>query len=256
MPVRPPMRIVSLAPSATNILCSLGAQNSLVAVTRWCKDVVPAEAIHGLPVFDDCWSADARKVAELKPDLVIGSVPYRGEVDEKFLGSGLRFLAKAPHSLKDIHGDIALLAGITGKFQAGEELILKMRDQIEEASRHASKAQKRPRIYCEVWPNPPRNCEHWAEEMVEAAGGEFVPRPAGRPVTSEEMIAANPEIIVLAWAGTGNRARAETVAKRAGWDKIQAVREKRIHVMRDEWLNTPAPVLLKGLKALTEIIRP
>jgi iron complex transport system substrate-binding protein len=254
--VAQPLRIVSLAPSATNILCSLGAQDCLVAVTRWCKDVVPAGAIAGLPVLDDCWNVDPARVAGLKPDLVIGSVPYRAQVVEGLLAIGIRFLAKSPRTLADIYGDIALLAAIVGKQDAGEKLVAKMRARIEEISRQAARAQSRPRVYCEVWSNPLRTCEQWVEEMVEAAGGEFVPRPAGRAVTSEEVIAADPEIIVLAWAATGDRARADVVAKRTGWDKISAVRENRIHVVCDELLNTPAPILLDGLNAVAAIIHP
>ncbi len=256
MRARTGLRIVSLAPSATNILWELRAHSTLVAVTKWCKDVVPPEAIAGLPVLEDCWSLDAKRLRDFRPDLVIGSVPFRTEVVAGILAEGFRFLGKSPRSLDDIRGDIRTLAAITGKQEAGEKLIEKMNGKIEALSRQGAKAQSRPRVYCEVWPNPIRTCEHWVAEMVEAAGGEFVPLPAGRRVTPEEIIAADPEIIILAWAATGERAKPEAVRKRPGWDKIRAVRENRIHVIRDEWLNTPAPVLLRGLEALAAVLHP
>lgn len=249
-------RIVSLAPSATRILWELGAAEHLAGVTRWCKDVVPAEAIEGLPVVGDCWNLDAGAVARMGPDLVIGSVPYRAEAVEGILKQGLRFLAKSPRTLTDIYGDIRLLAATVGKQEAGKRLVRKMQSQIAAVRRRTAAMGKRPRVYCEVWPNPLRSAERWVEELVEAAGGEFVPCPAGRQVSAEEVIDADPEIIVLAWAATGSRARVEVVRKRPGWEKVSAVRENRIHVVRDETLNTPAPILLEGLQALAAAVHP
>jgi iron complex transport system substrate-binding protein len=249
-------RIVSLAPSATRILWELGAMGHLAGVTRWCKDVVPAQAIEGLPVVGDCWNLDAAAVAQLKPDLVIGSVPYRAEAVKGILAQGLRFLAKSPRKLDDIYGDIRLLGGIVGKQDKGESLVEKMQSQIAAMHKQTGAQKKRPRVYCEVWPNPLRSAEPWVEELVEAAGGEFVPLPAGRQVSSDEVIADDPEIIVLAWAATGTRARPDVVRKRPGWENVSALRNNQIHVVRDEILNTPAPILLEGLDALVAIIHP
>ncbi|HKT11780.1 MAG TPA: helical backbone metal receptor [Terriglobia bacterium] len=249
-------RIVSLAPSATRTLWELGAAEHLAGVTRWCKDVVPAEAIAGLPVVGDCWDLDAQAVAKLKPDLVIGSVPYRAEAVEGILKQGLRFLAKSPRTLDDIYGDIRLLSQIVCKTGEGEKLAAKMQTQIAAARERTAAMGKRPRVYCEVWPNPLRSSERWVEELVEAAGGKFVPCPAGRQVSAEEVIGADPEIIVLAWAATGSRARADVVRRRPGWEQVSAVRNHRIHVFHDETLNTPAPILLEGLQALAAAIHP
>jgi iron complex transport system substrate-binding protein len=249
-------RIVSLAPSATRILWELGAAGHLAGVTRWCKDVVPAEAIEDLPVVGDCWNLDAEAVAQLKPDLVIGSVPYRAEAVEGILKQGLRFLAKSPRTLDDIYGDIRLLAGIVGKQNEGEKLAGRMQSRIAAVRERTAAFENPPRVYCEVWSNPLRSAQPWVEELVEAAGGKFVPYPAGRQVGSEEVIAADPEIIVLAWAATGDRARPDVVRKRPGWKKVSAVRDDRIHVVRDETLNTPAPILLEGLNALAAFIHP
>ncbi|HET7101412.1 MAG TPA: helical backbone metal receptor [Terriglobia bacterium] len=249
-------RIVSLAPSATRTLWELGAAEHLAGVTRWCRDVVPAEAIEGLPVVGDCWNLDAEAVAQLRPDLVIGSVPYRAEAVESILKQGLRFLAKSPRTLADIYGDIHLLAQVVGKAGEGEKLVEKMQSRIAAVRERTAAMGKRPRVYCEVWPNPLRAAERWVEELVEAAGGEFVPCPAGRQVSAEEVVSADPEIIVLAWAATGSRARPDVVRKRLGWEKVSAIRENRIHVVRDEILNTPAPILLEGLQALAGVVHP
>jgi iron complex transport system substrate-binding protein len=250
------LRLVSLAPSATNILYELGATECLVGITRWCKDVVPAEAVKGLPAFADCWNADPAKVAALGPDLVLGGVPYGPEIVKGLLARRIRLLATSPRTLTDVFGDIRAMAGVVGKLKQGERVIARMRREIKQVSRRVANAQSRPRVYCEVWPNPLRTSEPWVAELAEAAGGQFVPQPAGRRVSSREVIAADPEIIVLAWAGTGGRAHPEIVRKRPGWKNAAAVHAQRVHVVRDEWLNTPGPVLLRGLRALAAIIHP
>jgi iron complex transport system substrate-binding protein len=249
-------RIVSLAPSATRILWELGAAEHLMGVSRWCKDVVPNGTIAELPVVGDCWEMDSGEVARLRPDLVIGSVPYRMAAVEGILARGLRFLGKSPRRLGDIYADIRLLAGIVGKAAEGEKLAAGMQARIAEVRAKTTRAGERPRVYCEVWPNPLRSAEPWVEELVDAAGGQYVPGPAGRQVDSQEVIAADPEIIILAWAATGTRAQPDRVQKRPKWKTISAVRNERIYVVRDEILNTPAPILLEGLDELTALIRP
>lgn len=256
MKTTPRPRIVSLAPSVTHSLFQLGAAENLVGLTRWCKDIVPDKAIGGLPIVGDCWDLNVKVVAELKPDVVIGSVPYRAQTVESILASGLRFLGKSPRTLDDIYGDIRLLAGIVNKKPAGEALADAMQSQVEAVRKLTTALANHPRVYCEIWPNPLRNAEPWVEELVDAAGGRFVPRPAGRQVRSEEVIASNPEIIVLAWTATGDRARPDILRKRRGWEKISAVKNNRIYVIRDEILNTPAAILLEGLNALATVIHP
>src|SRR5712664_3571027 len=90
---RPPFRIVSLAPSATSILCAIGAKSQLVGVTKWCADVAP---VAKLPKLGDCWSLEVERVLELKPTLVVGSVPYKQETVAKLLEQPLAFLAMNP----------------------------------------------------------------------------------------------------------------------------------------------------------------
>src|ERR1700752_4511665 len=132
------LRIVSLAPSATSILCALGAKKSLVGVTKWCADVAPVE---GLPKLGDCWHMESvEEILRLKPTLVIGSVPYKQETVVKLLEQPLNFLAMNPRSLADIANDIRLLGGIVGRIKAAEMLTSRMRrafSQIEKKTKHS-----------------------------------------------------------------------------------------------------------------------
>ena len=112
------MRIVSLAPSATSILCAIGARRLLAGVTKWCCDVAD---VAGLPQVGDCWYMESvADIVALRPTLVIGSVPYRQETVGKLLEQRLNFLAMNPRTLADVYADIRLLAGIAGRASAAE----------------------------------------------------------------------------------------------------------------------------------------
>lgn len=246
------LRIVSLAPSATSILCAIGARKSLVGVTKWCTDVAP---VNGLPKLGDCWHIDSvGQVLELKPSLVIGSVPYKQETLAKLLEYPLSFLATNPRSLADIESDILILGRIAGRATQAERLIRKMRREFDSIAKAARPTKKKLRAYCEAWPNPRISSPPWVAEMVRICGGEMVV-PAGQKVSDEQVADARPDVIVLAWAATGNRAKPQKAYQVASWKDISAIRNKHVYVVRDELLNTPGPPLLAGAKELLRIFQ-
>jgi iron complex transport system substrate-binding protein len=245
-------RIVSLAPSATSILCALGARQQIAGVTKWCADAAP---VGRLPRLGDCWSLDVEAVAKLRPTLIIGSVPYKTETVERVLKIGAPFLAMNPRSLADILDDIRLLGRITGRGGAAEKMIRGMRSALDRIARRAEPSKRRARVYCEAWPNPRITSPPWVDELVEIAGGKCV-LPGGRKVSDEEVARANPDVIVLAWTATGTRAQPRLVLGNPRWRNVAAIRKRRVHVVRDEWLNTPAPILVNGAWELFRLLHP
>lgn len=246
-------RIVSLAPSATELVLALGAGDSLVAVTRWCKDVCDTG---GRPELADCWTAEPSEVLAHRPDLVIGSVPYDPAITGRLIASGVRFLAMNPARLTDVFLEIQMLGSLLGETEAALSLVASLRTRLEEIRRLASTTATRPRVYAEAWPNPLISSPPWVADLVEIAGGHFVPTPAGRRVTDDEVLAAQPDIIVVAWTATGERSEPAKVLERPGWAVLPAVRDMRIHVVRDQWLNTPSLILRRGAEALLQVIHP
>lgn len=246
------LRIVSLAPSATSILCAIGARKSLVGVTKWCADVAP---VNGLPKLGDCWHIDSvGDILKLKPSLVIGSVPYKQETLAKFLEHPLTFLATNPRSLADIANDIRMLGRIAGRPRQASRLVSKMRREFAAIARKARLIRKRLRVYCEAWPNPRISSPPWVAEVVTLTGGEMV-LPAGQRVSDEQVADARPDVILLAWAATGDRAKPQKAYDVAGWKELPAICNKRVYVVRDELLNTPGPPLLAGAKELLRIFQ-
>jgi iron complex transport system substrate-binding protein len=247
------LRIVSLAPSVTSILLSLGVGRELVGVSRWCKDVA---AVGSRPAVGDCWKLDMREVMRLRPSILIGSVPFAVETVQKILAEPVAFLAINPRSLDDIYSDIRTLGRLVERGQAAELLIRKLRRGFADVAREAQRRgdRSRVRVYCEAWPKPRISSPPWVAELAEIAGGRMVVA-AGERVTDEEVARAAPELIVLAWAATGTRAKTSTVLRNAAWRDVPAVRNGRVVVIRDELLNTPGPPLVEGARELARAIR-
>jgi iron complex transport system substrate-binding protein len=247
-------RIACLQPSATVILDAVGEIERVVACTRYCADVVPAVADGSRIVLADSWTADTAQIVAARPDLVIAAVPYQEKAVSEILKAGARFLGLAPKTLADIYTDIATLAGAVGATDRGEEVISSMQSAIREVSTRTADTA-RPRVWCEEWGKPVIASQTWVAELVATAGGEFV-GAAGRQTSAEEVRQLNPEVIVAAWCGAGERVPLEKIIVERGWQQTAAALSGRVFCIRDEFLNTPAPSLLRGLHALAFAIHP
>src|SRR5450432_3713720 len=247
-------RIACLQPSATVILDAIGELDRVLACTRYCADVVPAVADGSRIILADSWTANAAEIVAAKPDLVIAAVPYQEKAVGEILKAGARFLGLAPKTLADIYTDIATIAGAVGAMNRGEPLIAAMQNRIE-GTRALTAGCARPRVFCEEWGKPLIASGKWVAELVDAAGGDFVGVP-GRQVAPGEIVDIDPEVIVAAWCGTGDRVPLEKIIRDRGWQSTTAAITGRVFCIRDEFLNTPAPTLLPGLDALAFAIHP
>jgi iron complex transport system substrate-binding protein len=255
------MRIASLQPSISIILDRLGCLDAsssceLVACTRYCLAQVPV--LHqrpGLTIVHDSWSSTADELLAVRPDVVIASVPYRQESLAAILKAGCPVLALAPHSLADIAQDIRLIAAVAGVPAEGLRLAAELEAGVERMRRATATLPSRPRVYCEEWGKPLIHSQLWVRELVEAAGGIFLGEP-GAQTTPEAIAQADPDVILAAWCGAGDRVPLDKLAARPGWAHIRAVREGRLYCVPDELLNTPAPTLIDGLDAIASALHP
>ena len=272
---RGPLRIACLQPSATVILASIGELDRVVACTKYCADVVPelrnrarnagqGEAqssvldtdrlIIDRLIIADSWSSRANEILAARPDLVIAAVPYQQAAVTEILKAGIRFLGLAPRRLDDIYTDIALISGSVGAGERGEKVILDMQTAIEDVRRQTA-SLPRKRVFCEEWGKPIIASQPWVAEMVQAAGGDFLGTP-GVQCSAQEIARQDPEVIIAAWCGAGDRVPLAKMVAEKEWAATAAVRNSQVYCISDELLNTPAPTLIKGLRALAGAIHP
>jgi iron complex transport system substrate-binding protein len=250
-----PRRVVSLQPSATSIMARLGVLDRVVACTKYCRDVCPEIAARAHLIVADSWSAQSSQILAGKPDLVLASVPYQLEAVAEILKAGIPFLALSPRTLADVYGDIAKIAALMGVPGRGDALIAEMQREIESMRTRVAQATPRVRVFCEEWGKPIIVSQPWVAELVAAAGGEFLSTP-GSKTTAEDVAGMNPDVIVAAWCGAGDRVPLEKIVRERGWGATSAGRTARVYCVRDELLNTPGPALVEGLCALGCAIHP
>jgi iron complex transport system substrate-binding protein len=248
------LRVAALQPSVSLTLDHLGCLDSLVACTRYCLQAVPSLRDRDLKVIADSWSSHTEEILSASPDLVLASVPYRLESLAAILKCGVPVLTLAPHSLADVYQDIRLLGDILHAQDRAAAVVEEMMG-VFASTQDAVSTATTPLVYCEEWGKPLIHSQTWVAELVSAAGGRFLGKPGS--VTDAAAIAAqDPDVLVFAWCGAGDRVPLGRVIEKRQWQALRAVREGRVYCVPDEYLNTPAPNLLQGLRALAGAIHP
>lgn len=253
------MRIVSLCPSNTEILFALGAGDEVVAVEKW-TDFPPEAA--ALPKVGTEMDVDMDLVASHKPDLVLASLSVPGM--EKTITAleerGFPHLVLNPQSLDGIYEDILTVGQAVDREVQAEDLVRRMKKEIEELRGINAGRGRRPGVYIEWWPKPAitpgRRC--WTRDMVDAAGGRslFEDREMrSGPVDYDEVLARDPELIILCWCGI-DRAKIDAghAANREGWDRIRAVRSQALHIVEEGEYGRPSPRVIHGIRQMARWI--
>jgi iron complex transport system substrate-binding protein len=249
------MRIASLQPSITITLAALNKLDHLCACTKYCLEALPELATRNPHILHDSWTANTEEILATHPDVVIASIPYRMESLAAILKSGLPVLTLAPHSLADVYKDIRLIAAVVGAEREAESLIADMQSTITSTRERSRSRSHTPVVYCEEWGKPLIHSQSWVAELVEAAGGQYLGVP-GAHTTAETIAAADPDVLLFAWCGAGNRVPLDRVIKQRNWHSLKAVRQRRVFCIPDQFLNTPAHTLLEGLACVAAATHP
>ncbi len=247
-----PHRIVSLEPSVTATLIALGRQDRLIAVSKHDTRLLGEELLQDLPRVPCTWSVKPEDLLPLQPDLVIASVPMREESVSALLRAGLNTLILQPKHLDSVYDNIRLLAALTDARERGEQIVTEMESTF---ARLWEQSADKPhyRVYMEVWPHPLMNGPAWHEDIIRLLGSEFVPAGPDRKLSEEEIFAADPEAIVVVWPGV-DAPPLEKVYTRPGWERVTAIREKRVLHVPEIWLNAPGPNLAHGAELLARAL--
>lgn len=273
------MRIVSLLPSATEILFAIGAGPDVVGVTHECDfpdaartlpQLTASSLTHdgtsadidrhvrkGLHEGSGLYTLDAARLEALAPDLIVTqelcavcAVNYETVARAaKRLRSDPRIVSLEPSSLEDVYATIATLGEVAGRVDGAAATIASLRER--EARLRAQKRAIRPRTLVLEWTDPPMSGGHWTPDLVELSGGEpLLGNPgANSTVISWERIAeADPDVVIVAPCGFDLPATRRAIAELEGdpiWTSLRAYREGRVYpVDGNAYLNRPGPRLL------------
>jgi len=287
------MRIVTLLPSATEIVYALGAEP--VAVSHECD--FPPEAAERPAVnrsrvdpearsaeinaqvveaerSDGVYEIDLDALERANPDLIVtqgicdvcavDSVLVGDAVAE--LGLDTEILTTDPHSLGDVFSDIEAIGEAIGREHRAGELVTELRERVravESRVERITHADERPRVAVLDWLDPVMVAGHWVPELVEIAGGSYdlaAPGDRSEPREWAEVREYDPEVLVAAPCGFDLEQTDENLTDltdRSGWADLSAVREDRAAAIDGSaYLNRPGPRLVRSLELLARTIHP
>jgi len=257
---RPPARIVSLAPSLTEIVFLLGAQERLVGVTRFCN--VPPEAAR-LPRVGGVVDPDVERIVAARPDLVLCTTDGNPREKVRILEeAGIPCFAVGPQDLPAIFGTIERIGTLLGLPEKGRREAESLRDRTARASAagpcfagRAGVPRRRPAVLFAVSTSPiiAAGTGTFLDELIRRAGGENSARGySGRypRLSTEQLIAASPDIVLVA-AMAGVERFPESVSR---WREIPAFRDGEVRSLEGDLVTRPGPRMVDALEEVARIL--
>lgn len=246
-----PERIISLAPSNTEILFALGLGDNVIGVTDWCN--YPPEALDKEKVgaYD---TPDIETLLALSPDLILAAHGLSMETVGTLEDLGLTVFGIMSTDLDDLMDDIRTVGTITGKEAEADELTSDMAARIQAVVEETEHLEHRPKTFYVIWNDPlfTVGTETFIHELIEKAGGENIfAALTGYPIVSvEEVLARDPEVIITSvWCYDW----ALNATELGG---INATQAERIYAVDDDLVQRPAPRIVQGLEWLAHFIHP
>jgi iron complex transport system substrate-binding protein len=287
------MRIVSLLPSATDIVCSLGLRDALAGRTHECdwppgieqvpvmtSDALKTHEMTSREIHDAIGGAvhsgssiyvlDDAALLAAKPDLVITqelcevcAVSYKDvQQAARVMDADTQIVSLEPHSIDDILSHVSLVGRLAGVTDRADDVVRDARSRLD-ALQVALAGRARPRVASIEWLDPIFAAGHWVPEQVAWAGGEEVLGPRGEPspeVAWQAVLAAQPDVVVLMPCGMPidrTLGELDTITSRDGWSSLPAVRDGRVFVVdASSFFNRPGPRVVRGAEILAALFHP
>lgn len=286
-------RIVSLLPSATEIVAALGAIEDLVGRSHECD--FPPEVKHlpscSRPLIDvaksgveidrqvkerlraglSVYEVDAAKLRELRPDVILTQTQCEVcAVSVQDLEAALSqghhsptLIDLRPQCLEQVFGDIHTIALALQVAERGHEFVIELRGGFESLRNKTSKLRRKPTVVCLEWFEPMMTAGNWVPELVELAGGQSLGAEPGQHspwFDWGQLLATNPEVLVLlpcGWDIARARVEATVLTSDPRWSQLAAVKAGRVFLADGhQFFNRPGPRLLDSAQILAEILHP
>jgi len=244
------MRIASLSPAITEILFAFEMEDQIVCTDQFSN--FPEEA-RGISHLKDHIDINPKKLYEYEADLIFTATVIQQKLADRLKAAGFSVVHQDPRTINALYEmirNLGVMLQVEGK---AEELVLHMQQGFNDVKKKSALLPRKLNVYIEEWHDPPYASANWVPEVAHIAGVQQFPVEAGQlspQVTLEQVIAFDPDMIVISWCGAGALADKDLLNTRKGWDVLRAVQEENIHVIDDSLLNRPGPRLVEGARRL------
>lgn len=254
-------RIISTAPSNTEILVELGLGDKIVAIDTFSEGIKGIKS--DIPKIDFT-NPDNEKLISLKPDLIIASeINKTGSIGDPLSGieeSGVTTVyIPTSNSIEDIYKDIEFIASVTAKKEKGEEIVNRMKKDIDKIKNIAKGITNKKKVYFEIGSEPTLysfGSETFLNEIIEVIGAENILKDQKSWVspTDESIIKKNPDVILTNESYIENAT--DLIKNRNGWENINAIKEKNVHLIDLNTSSRPSQNIIKALNEIAKAVYP
>ena len=265
-----PDRIVSLAPSTTEILFALGLGDKVVAVTNY--DNYPYNftawiAAGNMTSIGDFKDPNMEVIASLEPDLILATGGVQKETVETLRDLGYKVLVFDPTNITGVFRNIELVGNATGKNAEATSLVDNLNNRIEFVVNKVATATSKPKVYYEVFYSTTSlwsaGSKAWQNELIVKAGGIniFADQPLDYFQSSAEaVVSRNPDVIILPASGMGEKTpfwgSLDEVKARPAWNSISAVQNDRLYQIDSDVIQRAGPRVADAIEQLAEFFHP
>jgi iron complex transport system substrate-binding protein len=254
----PPRRLICLTEETVETLYLLGEQDRIVGVSGY---AVRPPAVRSKPRVSAFTSARLDKILALEPDLVLAFSDLQADIVAALARAGVAVHLFNQRDVAGIFAMIRTVGALVGENDKAEALARSLEARIA-AVAAASRGSPRPRVYFEEWNDPMISAIGWVSELIGIAGGDDVfahlssaAAAPGRIVSSADVIAARPDVILASWCG--RKVVPRQIVERPGWAMLPAVAQGRIVEIKSPIILQPGPAALTdGLDALRAALLP
>ncbi len=255
-------KIISTAPSNTEVLVALGLSDKLVAIDKYSADV---EGVNTDIPQIDFRNPDAETIISLEPDLIIASGHNKvGDEDPfqlvKEAGIPVVYIPSS-YSIDGIYGDIEFIAEITKTEKQGKEIVENMKKEVEEIKAIGDKITDKKKVYFEIGAGTSLYSfgnETFLNEMIQIIGAEniFANENSWISPTPESVVDANPDVILTNVPDTNGVKAVDSIKAREGWDSITAIKEDQVYQIDKNSSSRPSQNVIKALKEMAKAVYP
>lgn len=259
-----PERIVSLAPSITEMLYGLGLGERVVGVTSFCDypHEVPEKVETGdLDTIGSIVEPNIEKIVELDPDLVVAANINPVEDVERLRELDLTVAGFAPINLDATFSAMERAGKLTGFQAEAEEVIQDMQARLQQIEELVAEQEEEPAVFYEIWNDPLQTAGAgtFIDDIIRTAGGQNLGAEAGEgwpQYSLETLIMEDPKVYVSTPHSGEGQVSIESIKERDNFDALTAVQEDRVHLVDQDKLSRPGPRVIDGLIEITEAIHP
>ncbi|RME87579.1 MAG: cobalamin-binding protein [Anaerolineae bacterium] len=257
----PAQRVVSLAPSNTEILFAIGAGEQVVGRDEFSDYPEAAQAVQSV---GGSWGEfDLETIVALKPDLVLAGGINSPELIASLEDLGLTvYFLPNPTTLEEMYANLETVALLTGHEQEAADLIESLKARVQAVDEKIATVEERPTVFYELDSTDPAKPYTagpgtFVDALIQRAGGQNIASELEGQwvqISLEQLVVLDPQLIILGDSLFG--VTVESVKERPGWEALQAVQNDRIYPFDDNLVSRPGPRLVDGLEALAALLHP